>query len=576
MRPPDVPACHADDVLLAGRLFAIDPAGTGVSLRGAPSLARERWLAHIQSLLPPATSQRRLPCTIREDRLIGGLDLAATIGAGRRIVARGLLAESDGGILLLAMCERMSAGMAAHLGAAMDHGEVIVEREGIAARHAARFGVIALDEGYAADEHPPAALTERLAFHLDLNGLDSIGAAGSTTEGLPVERARIAWRDVSVDDAAIEAICTAATTLGISTLRAPLQAVHVARLHAALHGRRSTNSDDAIVAGRLVLGPRARILPSEPPPPSEAPEREDTPEAENRPSATQLGDMLVAAAKAKIPPGLLEALCTGAGRGSGTTAGRKGVPKEAKRGRPVGSREGLPGDGRRIDLLGTLRSAAPWQRLRQAGAEAGSPARLRVDRGDFRVVRFKQRSETTTIFVVDASGSSAMHRLAEAKGAVELLLSECYVRRDRVAMIAFRGAAAELLLPPTHSLARTKRILVGLAGGGGTPLAAGLDTALVLADAVRRKGQAPSIVVLTDGRANICRDGTAARGRAQEDAMAAAGAIRSAGMATLLIDTSPRPQAFGRQLAEALKGRYLPLPAADAASVSLAVKIASV
>jgi magnesium chelatase subunit D len=93
------------------------------------------------------------------------------------------------------------------------------------------------------------------------------------------------------------------------------------------------------------------------------------------------------------------------------------------------------------------------------------------------VSRFKQRRETTTIFVVDASGSAALHRLAEAKGAVELLLADCYVRRDRVAMLAFRGKGAELMLPPTRSLVRAKRSLAGLPGGGGTPLAAGMDAA---------------------------------------------------------------------------------------------------
>ncbi|MFN5457531.1 VWA domain-containing protein, partial [Bradyrhizobium sp.] len=112
---------------------------------------------------------------------------------------------------------------------------------------------------------------------------------------------------------------------------------------------------------------------------------------------------------------------------------------------------------------------------------------------------FKQRSGTTTIFVVDASGSSALQRLAEVKGAVELLLAECYIRRDEVALIAFRGKGAELLLPPTRSLTRAKRSLAALPGGGGTPLSAAIFAATELALAVKAKGQAPTIVLMTDG-----------------------------------------------------------------------------
>jgi magnesium chelatase subunit D len=175
------------------------------------------------------------------------------------------------------------------------------------------------------------------------------------------------------------------------------------------------------------------------------------------------------------------------------------------------------------------------------------------------------------VFVVDASGSTALHRLGEAKGAVELLLADCYVRRDRVALIAFRGQAAELLLPPTRSLVRAKRCLAGLPGGGGTPLATGIDSAVALADALRHHGDTPLLVFLSDGGGNVARDGSHGRQRAQDDAQAAAVRVRTAGLAAVVVDTSPRPSPLARQLAEAMLARYLPLPRADAATLSRAV-----
>jgi magnesium chelatase subunit D len=199
-------------------------------------------------------------------------------------------------------------------------------------------------------------------------------------------------------------------------------------------------------------------------------------------------------------------------------------------------------------------------------------SRIAIRREDFRIVRFRHRSETTTIFVVDASGSAALQRLAEAKGAVELLLAECYVRRDRVALLAFRGRTAELLLPPTGSLVRAKRSLAGLPGGGGTPIAAAIDAACLLADAVRRRGQTPSVVFLTDGRANIARDGTPGRAKAEADAIAAAHALRGGGFAALLLDTSPRPAPQAERLAAAMGARYRPLPYADAGALSHAIR----
>jgi magnesium chelatase subunit D len=200
---------------------------------------------------------------------------------------------------------------------------------------------------------------------------------------------------------------------------------------------------------------------------------------------------------------------------------------------------------------------------------------VQVRRDDFRITRFKQRNESAAIFVVDASGSAALHRLAEAKGAVELLLADCYTRRDHVALITFRNKSAELLLPPTRSLTRAKNSIMGLPGGGGTPLAAGLDAALALAEAVRRRGQTPAIVLLTDGRANIARDGTPGRPQAGADALQSAAAIRLQAITALVVDVSPRPHPSAEKLAQAMGGAYLPLPRADAQTLSSAVRAAT-
>jgi magnesium chelatase subunit D len=261
-------------------------------------------------------------------------------------------------------------------------------------------------------------------------------------------------------------------------------------------------------------------------------------------------------------------------RGPARAAGKAGqLQKARRRGRPLGTRQGQPRGGNRLALVDTLRAAAPWQPLRRRERAAlEGPARVEVRPDDLRITRFKQRTETTVIFVVDASGSTAFARLAEAKGAVELLLADCYVRRESVALIAFRGSAAELLLPPTRSLTRAKRSLAGLPGGGGTPLAAALDAAVALALAVTRKGQTPILVLLSDGRGNIARDGQPGRPAAEADATLAAQAVRLAGLTALFVDTSARPQPKARELAAVMAARYLALPRADAETLSTAVK----
>lgn len=579
-----------DDAVLAAALFAVDPPGTGgIAVRALPGPVREQWLLLARGLLPPGTPHFRVPLHVTDGRLLGGLDLAATLRAGRPVAERGLLAQADGGVLEFAMAERAAGSTVSHLAAVQDAGEVVLERDGIAARTPSRFGVIALDEGVGEDERLPAAMLDRLGFCIDLTPIGVRDALGTEIDQEEIAAARARLPAVVVSAQALESLCGAALALGVDSLRGSLLAVRAARVAAALAGRDTVEDDDLAAAARLVLAPRATRLPSaEPPPDSQEEESEGDDGDAEEPDPPEdnageddaadpdrpLEERVLEAAKAALPADLLARLREGARmRSRSGGAGKAGALQHGSlRGRPIGARRGEPGPGVRLAVVDTLRAAAPWQRIRRADAAPGH--RIEVRREDFRVTRFKHRAETTTIFVVDASGSAALHRLAEAKGAVELLLAACYVRRDRVALIAFRGKGAELLLPPTRSLVRAKRGLAALPGGGGTPLAAGIDLALLLADGVRRRGGTPTIVLLTDGRANVARDGTGGRARASDEALAAAPLLRDADFRVLLVDTSPQPQPRGRELAEAMGARYLPLPYADATVLSNAVQAA--
>ncbi len=594
------------DAATIAALFAVDPVGLGgVAIRSPACDNRDQWLALLKSLLPSQTPLRRVPLNINDTALLGGLDLGATLQAGKPIALKGLLSQADGGVLVLAMAERMSLSSAARFGSVLDTGMVALQRDGLDTSAKASLGLVALDEGASDDEQMPAGLADRLAFRL-LMGAQDEDEEGPEWTAQEVLNARERLSQVTIDDEAVQALCAAALALGIDSLRASVFAVRVARAAAALAGSNTVEEEHTGVAARLVLAPRATRLPpaappeneaqdtpaetQEPPEPSpEPPSEPESPDAQNKDESKadddqeedpglpeNLADLVLEAAQAAIPSGLLASLKIGQlQRAKTPTSGSAGaLQKNALRGRPVGARKGEPRAGQRINVLETLRAAAPWQKLRQRqqAPTDRQKQRIVVRKEDFHVTRFRQSGQTTTVFVVDASGSSALNRLAEAKGAVELLLADCYVRRDSVAVLAFRGQTAELILPPTRSLARAKRSLAGLPGGGGTPLAHAIDAAILLADQLRKKGETPIVVLLTDGKGNIARDGSPGRAQAATDALAAATEMRLRGFSTLLVDTSPQAQDAAKNLAQAMGAQYLALPYAGANSLNQAVR----
>ncbi len=552
-------------VNLALACFALDPAAMGgIWLRARVGPVRDQVQKGLETALQSHTI-RRLHPNVGDDALFGGIDLSATLAEGHVVRTTGLLGKPA--VLTMPMAERVRPALAARLAAALDGS--------------GGLSLVAFDEGAGADETMPAALTDRLSIHLDLEDQRLSDAPDLAMDTDALDEARLRLSSIRVSDETIAELTEVATRLGIGSLRAPLQALAVARASAALSGADEVESPDLLAAVELVLVPRATQIPeaeqqTEPDAPEPEPDQpEDQPDSDEDDQMRDLPpvEMMLEAARAMLPPDLLARMQAGKAARSAQSASGSGAAKKGnRRGRPLPSRPGRPGGEARVDLVATLRAAAPWQPMRKAAS--GNADRLHIRMSDIRLRQFQETSDRAIIFVVDASGSAALARLGEAKGAVELLLSEAYSRRDHVALVAFRGDGSEVLLPPTRSLVQTKRRLAQLPGGGGTPLAAGLRTALELAAQVQAKGMTPSIALLTDGRANVDLSGAANRAQAGDDAISMARAIRATGMPGLVIDTGVRPTRGLDALAREMGVPYLPLPRADAKTLSAAIDAA--
>ncbi len=533
--------------------FAVDPVGLGgLWIRARSGPVRDRLMTALADALP----LQRLSPLADDAQLYGGLDVAATLAASKPIFADGLLAR--GGVCLVPMAERISPELAGRLGMALDAG---------------KLSLVALDEGIE-DEVLPSALQDRLACPLSLEGLPAQDCPEIVLPDIAVAQARLS--DVVLPPDALQHLAALAAHMGIASLRAPLHALRVARARMALGDEPDAALETAI---RLTLAPRMLT-----PPPAEEDEAEDDtpPDQPDDPSDSQSDqneqsqqqtdeELLLEAAKALLPDDLLAAVAAMPTGGAAAGASKAGAKRSGnRRGRRLPSRRGKASSAAKIDLLATLRTAAPWQPMRRK-ARPDDPRPILIEAGDIHTRRTQDVSDRVIVFAVDASGSTALARLAEAKGAIEILLAEAYARRDHVALIAFRGQEAEVLLPPTRSIVQTKRRLAALPGGGGTPLAAGLRAAHGVLDLARRKGMAPTLVVLTDGVANIALDGEAGRAKAGADALEMAKALRMQNAPCILIDTARRMQPLARELSEALDARYVPMPRADARRMAGAV-----
>lgn len=572
-----------DAELAAAVVAVLGHRAGGIRVCAQPGPVRDYWLSLLDSFTGNAA--RRVPSSTPTERLLGGMDITESMRHGKPVLAQGVLAECHQRVVLLTMAERLPKEYTGHWCAALDTGAVHIARDGISQTSPAAITLIALDEGID-EESPPVALLERLGLSIHLDEISIRCVDDTHFSRAEIASAQTRLCQTGLSDEEITLLAELAASMGIHSSRTLKFAVDACKALSLLTGKPPSNEAVIHPLIRLVFLPIAAQLPTpqaEPPPPEQPPETNedsDKPEHQAEQNDQTDHDEIVQSAMVELPPDLLALLLKRADKSRlrQTKSGSAGeFAQDKQRGRPVGVRRGDVKRGHRIDIPATLRCAAPFQTAR-ASWDSSEKAKtsLYIEPSDIRVKRFEQRKSSVMIFAVDASGSSAHQRMSEAKGAIELLLADCYSHRTEVALIAFKGETAEILLPPTRSLVRAKRTLAQLPGGGGTPMAAALQATHDLALSVSATGATPSYVLLTDGAANVARDGTKSRSAGTEDALSAAKLLANTHIKGVLVDTAVRPSVRARELSSALDATYLPLPNASAQSLNTSIRTLNV
>jgi magnesium chelatase subunit D len=587
-------------------------------------------LARVSATVPVVD----LPLGATEDRVCGAISIERALTQGIKTFEPGLLARAHRGFLYIDEVNLLEDHLIDLLLDVAVTGRNSVEREGISIEHPARFVLIGSGNPEEGELRPQ--LLDRFGLHVEVRtetDLDrrvqiilareaferdpanflSLVEAEQTALRRKLTKARKALHRVNISLQLLRRIAQLCLQLNIDGHRGELTITRAARALAALEGRRAVSEQDVRRVAVMSLRHRLRRDPLEqtnggarveqaleqlfphpqpgnddaPPqnshggqdqngPPHKTPKPNTSNTAHPDRHATQGADEQQRAPTtqdARLPdvgphPPSSNApqsrtdkkLSSHGPRGKASRTSYH--PLRGRYTRAVSANTG----GARIALDPTLRAST-----RKVSGK--------IEANDLRFKLFKRKVGTLYIFAIDTSGSMALNRIGQAKGALAGLLRQSYIRRDRVSLVCFRGRQAETLLPPSASVTRAARILDELYIGGPTPLAAGISRALDIATRARQQQGASRIMLLlfTDGHANVTLGGESARAgtsraRAIWRELEQLGAeAQRAGIASIVVDTHNRftGGGEGQMLADKLGGRHLYLTSNSTAVVEL-------